>query len=196
MPTPAEQRPGGRARLRSETGPIGRLGEHEVAGRGRSSRTAPPLLRVPALHASGRRTGDLPGLRCTEGIGAAGSGGHRTNVDGGGRSGNDGATGAALHSVGSGVSPGSGVVPSGELYPVGGRVPGPPPGRGAPTGGTRGVQHRQWENGVAGDPSTSRSGARTFAGSPATWRLLSPRGWGGSHEPWRGRQLYGVGLWS
>jgi len=33
---------------------------------------------------------------------------------------------------------------------------------------------------VAGDPSTSRSGARTFAGSPATWRLLSLRGWGGN----------------
>jgi hypothetical protein len=33
---------------------------------------------------------------------------------------------------------------------------------------------------VAGDPSTSRSGARTFAGSPATWRLLSLRGWGGA----------------
>lgn len=33
---------------------------------------------------------------------------------------------------------------------------------------------------MAGDPSTSRSGARTFAGSPATWRLLSLRGWGGA----------------
>jgi hypothetical protein len=33
---------------------------------------------------------------------------------------------------------------------------------------------------VAGNPSTSRSGARTFAGSPATWRLLSLRGWGGA----------------
>ena len=32
---------------------------------------------------------------------------------------------------------------------------------------------------MAGNPSTSRSGARTFAGSPATWRLLSLRGWGG-----------------
>jgi hypothetical protein len=31
----------------------------------------------------------------------------RPNVDGGGRSGNDGATGAALHSAGSGVGPGS-----------------------------------------------------------------------------------------
>ena len=38
------------------------------------------------------------------------------------------------------------------------------------------------ECGVAGDPSTSRSGARTFAGSPATWRLLSLRGRGESHE--------------
>ncbi len=63
---------------------------------------------------------------------------------------------------------------------------------GAPTGGTRGVQHRRWESLVAGDPSTSRSGARTFAGSPATWRLLSLRGWGETHESRRDRQLYGV----
>jgi hypothetical protein len=48
------------------------------------------------------------------------------------------------------------------------------------------------ELGVAGDPSTSRSGARTFAGSPATWRLLSLRGWGETHESRRDRQLYGV----
>jgi len=47
--------------------------------------------------------------------------------------------------------------------------------------------------GVAGDPSTSRSGARTFAGSPATWRLLSLRGLGGSPtKSRRARQLYGV----
>ncbi len=45
---------------------------------------------------------------------------------------------------------------------------------------------------MAGDPSTSRSGARTFAGSPATWRLLSLRGWGEIHESRRDRQLYGV----
>jgi hypothetical protein len=63
---------------------------------------------------------------------------------------------------------------------------------GAPTGGTRGVQHRRWESLVAGDPSTSRSGARTFAGSPATWRLLSLRGWGEIHESRRDRQLYEV----
>ena len=36
------------------------------------------------------------------------------------------------------------------------------------------------------------SGARTFTGSPATWRLLSPRGWGEAHESRRDRQLYGV----
>jgi hypothetical protein len=86
-----------------------------------------------------------------------GSGGHRTNVDGGGRSGNDGATGAALHSVRSSVGPGYEVV----LGAV------DRPSFGAPTGGTRGVQHRRWESWVAGDPSTSRSGARTFTGSPA-----------------------------
>ena len=42
---------------------------------------------------------------------AVGSGGHRTSVDDGGRSGNDDATGAALHSVKSGVGPGYVVVP-------------------------------------------------------------------------------------
>ena len=75
-----------------------------------------------------------------------GSGDHRINVRGGGRSGNDDATGAALHSVESGV--GQAV----ELW------------------------------GVAGDPSTSRSGARTFAGSPATWRLLKPSWVGGGPQ--------------
>lgn len=113
---------------------------------------------------------------------AAGSGVHRSNVDGGGRSGNDNATGAALHSVRSGVGP--------DYEVVLGAVD--RPSFGAPTGGTRGVQHRRWESLVAGDPSTSRSGARTFAGSPATWRLLSLRGWGEIHESRRDRQLYGV----
>jgi hypothetical protein len=53
------------------------------------------------------------------------------------------------------------------------------PSFGAPTGGTRGVQHRRWESWVAGDPSTSRSGARTFAGSPATLAAAQPSWVGG-----------------
>jgi hypothetical protein len=61
-----------------------------------------------------------------------------------------------------------------------------PPARHSTLGGERGGL------GVAGDPSTSRSGARTFAGSPATWRLLSLRGWGETRELGRDRQLYGV----
>jgi hypothetical protein len=44
---------------------------------------------------------------------------------------------------------------------------------------------------VAGDPSTSRSGARTFAGSPATWRLFKPS-WVGGCPRKRNRQLYGI----
>ncbi|MGH3709244.1 MAG: hypothetical protein ACRDRQ_14320, partial [Pseudonocardiaceae bacterium] len=54
-----------------------------------------------------RRTGDVPSLRCTgdsyQAPGQRDPAFIRTNVDSGGRSGNDGATGAALHSVGSGV---------------------------------------------------------------------------------------------
>lgn len=164
-------------------------------GRGRSSRTTPPLSRVPALHASGAGRG-TPGPAMHGGHQAAGSGGHRTNVDGGGRSGNDGATGAALHSVGERMDPDSEVLSGEVCIRVGScarwvrvlrlRVVALPPAvRGAcSTAGGR--------VGVAGDPSTSRSGARTFAGSPATWRLLSPRGWGETHEPRRDRQLYGV----
>jgi hypothetical protein len=91
-----------------------------------------------------------------------GSGDHRINVRGGGRSGNDDATGAALHSVESGVGSGCGVV--------------------------------EKIAGVAGDPSTSRSGARTFAGSPATWRLLKPSWVGGGPQKRRNRQLYEVDL--
>ena len=47
-----------------------------------------------------------------------GSGDHRINVRGGGRSGNDDATGAALHSVESGVGSGCGVVEKIVVWPV------------------------------------------------------------------------------
>ena len=81
-------------------------GQQRCAGRGRSSRTTPPHLRVPALHASGAGRGISRACSARrDGHWAAGSGVHRSNVDGGGRSGNDGATGAALHSVRSGVGP-------------------------------------------------------------------------------------------
>ncbi len=67
--------------------------------------------------------------------------------------------------------------------------------RGTPLGGERGGS-RLWncgkEGGVAGDPSTSRSGARTFAGSPATWRLLKSSWVGGGPRKTMNRQLYGV----
>ena len=47
---------------------------------------------------------------------------------------------------------------------------------------------------MAGDPGTSRSGARTVAGSPATWRMLNRRGWGEAHDVRRDRQLYRYGV--
>jgi hypothetical protein len=56
-----------------------------------------PHLRVPALNASGAGRGS-PGA-AVHGHRAVGSGGHQTSVDGGGRWGSDGATGAALHWV-------------------------------------------------------------------------------------------------
>jgi hypothetical protein len=123
----------------------------------------PTPLRVPALHASGAGRGisracdALVGTRHR----AVGSGGHQTNVDGDDRSGNDG------HRRGTPLDE-----ERGDQGPF---------SCGAPAGGARGVQRRRQESAVvAGDPSTSRSGARTFAGSPATWRLLSLRGWGGA----------------
>jgi hypothetical protein len=45
---------------------------------------------------------------------------------------------------------------------------------------------------VAGDPANVRAPDRDVEGSPATWRLLSLRGWGEIHESRRDRQLYGV----
>jgi hypothetical protein len=67
-----------------------------------SSLTTPPQSAGACANASGAGR-DLPGLRCT-GHRAVGSGGHRTNVDSGSRWGSDGATGAALLSVGSRMS--------------------------------------------------------------------------------------------
>ena len=87
------------------------------------------------------------------GTGQVGSGGHRTNGDSSGQSGNDGATGAALHSGNKHKS-----VRAVKRAPrargpagVGTLPPDSPPEAGS--GGN---------HGVAGDPSTSRSGARTF----------------------------------
>jgi hypothetical protein len=167
-------------------------------GRGRSSRTTPPLSRVPALHASGAGRG-TPGPAMHGGHRAAGSGGHRTNVDGGGRSGNDGATGAALHSGGERVDPDSEVVSgevvvsgvSGEVVPGGCGYSGPGlwrshrryAGRAAPPVGEWGwpVILRHLGRGHGRSPDH-----RPHGGCSAF------RGWGETHEPRRDRQLYGV----
>jgi hypothetical protein len=85
-----------------------------IVGAGPFLSNDPAPLRVPALHASGAGRGisrACGALACHTRHWAVGSGGHRIKRHGGGRSGNDGATGAALHSGGERVGPGCGVVP-------------------------------------------------------------------------------------
>ncbi len=102
----------------------------ELRGGARTNERPRPI-RVPALHASGagwgisRACGALAfrtsRFRTRRFETRAPGGGIRQSSDqrrGGGRSGNDGATGAALHSVGSGVGPGCGVVGKNMVWPV------------------------------------------------------------------------------
>jgi hypothetical protein len=152
----------------------------ELAGRGRSSRTAPPhcgCLRYTCPAPDGGSPG------------ACGALVDSNQVPGGG------IRRSSEHAVTVAVGQATTVPPARHSTRWGTRETRlmELSGAGAPTGGVRGVQHRRWESGgVAGDPSTSRSGARTFAGSPATWRPLSLRGWGGVPRKGQDRRLYGV----
>ncbi len=104
-----------------------------------------------------------PGLAVHEVTTATGSGVHRTSVDGGSRSGNDGATGAALHSVGSGMEPYWSCA--------------------APTGGIRGLHHRKWES--LGWPVILRHLGRGHGRSPdhrPHGGCSAIRGWGETRE--------------
>jgi hypothetical protein len=117
-----------------------------------------PAPVAGACAARVRRRMGAPGPAVHEGTGQEGSGGHRTNVDGGGRSDNDGATGAALHSGGKRTGSNCGVVSRWARCPAG-VVTLPQVRRSdSPLGACRPGGYF----GVAGDPSTSRSGARTF----------------------------------
>ncbi len=134
-----------------------------------------------------RRTGDLPACGALDDSHQAPGGGiRRIGPPSRWRVGQATTVPPARHST----RVGSGWVQAVKLCPVGsarrvvalGCGTPSPPGP-LPRVGARGVQHRPGGDGdVAGDPSTSRSGARTFAGSPATWRLLSSRGWGEAHD--------------
>ena len=131
-----------------------------------------------------RRGGDLPGLRCTGH--RAGSGGHRTNIDGGVRSGNDGATGAALHLVGSGM------VLAVELCPVS-AVPSPGivtlPRVGAPGVRRRPGKLLVWP--VTLDISVGGGHGRSLDHRPLGG-CSALVGAGEAHDIRRDRQLYGV----
>ena len=135
--------------------------EQNCGGVGPFSKQRPhPTLRVPALHTRPAPDGEPPSLRCTRAP-AVEIRRHQTSGDGDGRSGDDAATGAALH---------SGEKRNGsKLWSCARRASGALTGIVHSPGRRSGVLRRP--GGILVWPvtrSTSRSGARTFAGSPAT----------------------------
>ena len=134
-----------------------------TVGRGRSSRTTPPLLRVPARHASGAGRGISRGLRCT-GLSHQGTGrwdpavirptltvtvGQATTV-----------TGAALHSVKSRTM---------ELWRSHRRRA----GRAAPPAGVSGCGRRSFDISVGG--TDVRRIAGHMAAAQPSWMGGNPR---------------------